>query len=134
MAIIVRNKFPVDTDAAKAVGVNIPFSGTAVFISNYLTRDAIRNNIINFFSTSKGERVMNPLFGSVVKQTLYENMSINTEETLKTIVTDEINRFFPFVSLQNVNIAANEDINQLIITVTYSVINFGINDIVNITI
>jgi phage baseplate assembly protein W len=91
-------------------------------------------NAINFFSTSKGERVMNPLFGSVVKQTLYENMSINTEETLKTIVTDEINRFFPFVSLQNVNIAANEDINQLIITITYSVINFGINDIVNITI
>ncbi len=44
MAIIVNNKFPIDSIARKAVGVDIPFNGTAVFKSNYLTRDAIQNN------------------------------------------------------------------------------------------
>ena len=33
MAIVVRNKFPVDTQSAKAVGVNIPFSVPYVFQS-----------------------------------------------------------------------------------------------------
>jgi hypothetical protein len=76
MAFIVRNKFPIDTQLQKAVGVNLPFSGRAVFTSNYLTRDAIRNNLINFFSTRKGERVMNPLFGSIIQQTVFEIGSI----------------------------------------------------------
>ena len=134
MAIVVRNKFPVDTQAAKAVGVNIPFSAPAVFQSNYLTRDAIRNNLINFFSTRKGERPMNPLFGSIVQQTVFENLTSDIDETLKTIIKDEINRYFNFVTLQSLNVSPSEDLNQLIITITYSVANFGINDTITVTI
>jgi phage baseplate assembly protein W len=134
MAIIVRNKFPVDTQSAKAVGVNIPFSAPAVFQSNYLTRDAIRNNLINFFSTRKGERIMNPLFGSIIQQTVFENLTSDIDETLKTIIKDEINKYFNFITLQSLNISSNEDQNQLIITITYSVANFGTNDTITVTI
>jgi phage baseplate assembly protein W len=134
MAIIVRNKFPVDTQAAKAVGVNIPFSAPAVFQSNYLTRDAIKNNLTNFFSTRKGERLMNPLFGSIIQQTVFENLTSDIDETLKVIIKDEINRYFNFITLQSLNISSSEDINQLIITITYSVANFGINDTITVTI
>jgi hypothetical protein len=56
---------PIDFDASVAVGVNLPFSGPAVFISNYQTKDAIKNNLINFFLTNPGERVLNPTFGGV---------------------------------------------------------------------
>jgi hypothetical protein len=55
MAIIVQNRFPIDSIGRKAIGVNIPFNAPAVFKSNYLTRDAIKNNLINFFST-KGRK------------------------------------------------------------------------------
>lgn len=134
MAYIVRNKFPIDTQPQKAVGVNLPFSGRAVFTSNYLTRDAIRNNLINFFSTRKSERVMNPLFGSVIQQTVFENLTSNINETLKIIITDEINRYFNFITLQSIDVKPNEDFNQLNIDITYSVANFGINDIITVTI
>jgi len=134
MAIVVRNKFPIDTISSKAVGVNIPFSAPAVFSSNYLTRDAIRNNLINFFSTRKGERPMNPLFGSIVQQTVFENLTSDIDETLKTIIKDEINRYFNFITLESLNISPNEDFNQLTITITYSVSNFGINDTVTVNI
>ena len=134
MAFIVRNKFPIDTQLQKAVGVNLPFSGRAVFTSNYLTRDAIRNNLINFFSTRKGERPMNPLFGSIIQQTVFENLTSDIDETLKVIIKDEINRYFNFITLQSLNISSSEDINQLIITITYSVANFGINDTITVTI
>lgn len=134
MAYIVRNKFPIDTQPQKAVGVNLPFSSRAVFTSNYLTRDAIRNNLINFFSTRKSERVMNPLFGSIIQQTVFENLTSDINETLKTIIEDEINRYFNFITLQSVNVKPNEDFNQLNIDITYSVANFGINDTITVNI
>jgi hypothetical protein len=40
---------PIDLNPNLAVGVNLPFKGSAVFISNYQTKDAIKNNLINFF-------------------------------------------------------------------------------------
>jgi phage baseplate assembly protein W len=134
MAFIVRNKFPIDTQLQKAVGVNLPFSGRAVFTSNYLTRDAIRNNLINFFSTRKGERVMNPLFGSIIQQTVFENLTTDIDTTLKTIIGDEINKYFNFVTVQSINVVPNQDFNQLNIDITYSVANFGINDNITVTI
>jgi len=134
MAFIVRNKFPIDTQLQKAVGVNLPFSGRAVFTSNYLTRDAIRNNLINFFSNRKGERVMNPLFGSIIQQTVFENLTTDIDTTLKTIIGDEINKYFNFVTVQSINVVPNQDFNQLNIDITYSVANFGINDNITVTI
>ena len=45
---------PVDLNPNVAVGVNLPFSGPAVFTQNYLTGQAIKNNIINYFFSSIG--------------------------------------------------------------------------------
>jgi phage baseplate assembly protein W len=134
MAIIVRNRFPVDLSAQKAVGVDLPFNGPAVFKSNYLTRDAIKFNLINYFSTTPGERIFNPLFGSNLKSLVFNSISDNTDDLIISIITDEINRFFPFVTLASIIPEKQEDYNTYIITITYQVVNFGINDTINITI
>ena len=134
MAIIVRNKFPVDTQAQKAVGIDLPFSAPAVFRSNYLTRDAIKYNLINFFSTNPGERIMNPLFGSTINSIVFEGIDDDTDDLIRTIINDEITRFFPFVTIANINIQRQEDYNTYTITITYQVANFGISDTINITI
>jgi phage baseplate assembly protein W len=134
MAIIIRNKFPVDTQAQKAVGVDLPFSAPAVFKSNYFTRDAIKNNLINFYSTKRGERVMNPLFGSRLQNLVFNNITEITDDSIRAIITDETNNYFPFVTLTDINIQKQEDNNQYIITITYQVANFGINDTITVTI
>ncbi len=134
MAIIIRNKFPVDTQAQKAVGVDLPFSAPAVFKSNYFTRDAIKNNLINFYSTKRGERVMNPLFGSRLQNLVFNNITEITDDSIRAIITDETNNYFPFVTLTDINIQKQEDNNQYIITITYQVANFGINDTITGTI
>ena len=56
MAFEVKKINPLDRQPRKAVGISLPFSGQAVFNSTYTTKDAIKNNIINFFLTGKGER------------------------------------------------------------------------------
>ena len=134
MAIIIRNKFPVDTQAQKAVGVDLPFSAPAVFKSNYFTRDAIKYNLINFYSTKRGERVMNPLFGSRLQNLVFNNITVITDDSIRAIITDETNNYFPFVTLADINIQKQEDNNQYIITITYQVANFGINDTITVTI
>lgn len=132
MAVIVNNKFPVDTIARKAVGVNIPFNAPSVFQSNYLTRDAIKNNLVNFFSTKKGERVFNPFFGSSIQNILFENIDTISIENLQQIIRDELGRYFPFVNLQNLTVNFEDTTNSLFIKITYVAENFGIADEINL--
>ena len=134
MAIIVRNRFPVDLAAEKAVGVDLPFNGPAVFKSNYLTRDAIKYNLINFFSTTPGERVFNPFFGSQLKSIVFQGLDNVTKDNVLFIINDELKNVFPFVQLVNIDYSPDEDYNTLTLTITYQVANFGINDTINITI
>ena len=134
MAIIVRNRFPVDLAAEKAVGVDLPFNGHAVFKSNYLTRDAIKYNLINFFSTTPGERVFNPFFGSQLKSIVFQGLNDVTRDDVLFIIKNELNNAFPFVQVQNINYVPDEDFNTLTITITYQVANFGITDNIDVTI
>jgi hypothetical protein len=39
--------YPIDTKPSVAVGIGLPFNGPAVFNSTYLTKDAIKANLIN---------------------------------------------------------------------------------------
>lgn len=133
MAIIVQNRFPVDGVDRKAIGVDIPFNAPAVFQSNYLTRNAVKNNLMNFFSTDQGERVFNPFFGSGLRKLLFENIDTLTIDFIGKIIKDEINQYFPFVGIQKIDVVPNEDTNTIVITVKYQVTNFGIQDEINIT-
>lgn len=62
MAFNAKKIFPIDTKPRQAIGVDLPFSAPAVFRSTFLTKDAIRNNLINFFLTEPGERYENPTY------------------------------------------------------------------------
>ena len=57
------------------VGIEIPFNKPGVIIVNYQTKEAIKNNLINFFLTNKGERFMNPNFGGGLKDFIFEQLS-----------------------------------------------------------
>ena len=134
MAIIVQNRFPVDSIDRKAIGVNIPFNAPAVFQSNYLTRDAIKNNLINFFLTNPGERVFNPFFGSGLNNLINMNFLDTFDvEFVKKFIKDQIDQYFPFVGIEEINLVVNRESNQLGIVMKYQVENFGIQDEINIT-
>ena len=75
MAFGAIKKFPNDTRPRVGIGVNIPFSDGGVFTPNYQTKDAIKNNIINFFLTNPGERPDNPSFGGGLRRFVFEQLS-----------------------------------------------------------
>ena len=132
MAQIIQNKFPNDLDTRKIIGFQFPLNGRAVFNPTYQTRDQIKANLVNYLLTNKNERVFNPTFGANLRSLLFENLEDYTLETLKTLIQSDINRFFPFVRIQRIEFIKSLDINTLNFILDYEILNFGINDQLNI--
>jgi phage baseplate assembly protein W len=128
MAFNPQQIYPIDFDNSVAVGVNLPFNGPAVFISNYLTKDAIKNNLINFFLTNPGERFLNPSFGGGLRKFIFEQIAEDNIESLKEDISLKLDLYFPNVTVEELDITSQDDINQITVIMKYSVINTNITD------
>jgi phage baseplate assembly protein W len=132
MAFSPQQIAPVDFDASVAVGVDIPFSGPAVFISNYQTKDAIKNNLINFFLTNPGERPLNPLFGGGLQEFIFEQITEDNLNFLREDINDKLMIYFPNIIINDLTVTGQSDTNQITVTLKYSVLNTSINDTLEI--
>jgi phage baseplate assembly protein W len=132
MAFRIQNKYPIDTKARVAVGVSIPFNAPGVFNLTYQTQDQIKSNLINYFMTNRGERYMNPNFGGNLRATIFEQISQNNIENLKQILSADLKKYFPNITINSLDIYGTEDLNQLQVILNYSVINFGITETLQI--
>tara|TARA_R110000824_G_scaffold227024_2_gene414828 strand:- start:248 stop:667 length:420 start_codon:yes stop_codon:yes gene_type:complete len=123
---------PIDFNTSAAVGVNLPFNGNAVFISNFQTQDAIKNNLINFFLTNPGDRFLNPSFGGGLRDFIFEQITNDNMGFLEQDITDKIQLFFPNIIITLLNVLKNDDFNSINIELNYEVANTNITDIINI--
>ena len=111
---------PLDFRKNIAIGVSLPFKGP--FKSTFTTKDQIKSNLINLLLTSKGERVMNPTFGCDIKNQLFQNITTALEQNIIDSIIESVNMFIPEVRLVNIEIIPNTDLNQISITIDYSII------------
>jgi phage baseplate assembly protein W len=128
MAFNPQQIYPIDFNSSVAVGVNLPLNGPAVFISNYLTKDAIKNNLINFFLTNPGERPLNPSFGGGLRDFIFEQIAEDNLINLKEDISFKLDTYFPNIAVESLDITPQDDINQITVTMKYSVINTNITD------
>ena len=99
------------------------FSTVAGVKSNQLyDLDIIKQDLINHFYTRKGERVMNPNFGSIIWDMLYEPMDESTKEEIEEDTKRIINAD-PRVKLESTRIEEFE--NGLVVNVTMNTIPFN---------
>ena len=132
MARIIQSKFPIDLQPSRAVGFGFPLNGDAVFVPTYTTRDQIKANLVNYLLTNKGERVFRPLFGADLRNLLFENILDVTTEDLKATIQNDINVFFPNVVVEKIQFNNQPDTNIINFNLTYQIVNFGIEDSINI--
>lgn len=128
MPIEVKKIYPLDLQESTAVGIDLPFSNTAVFNSTYETKDAIKANLINYFLTNKGERYMNPSFGSDIRTLLFENINEDILEELRDIVSRDLSRFFPRVVPIKIDLTAEPDSNLVNFYLRYQISDTNIED------
>ena len=132
MAFSPQQIYPIDLNANAAVGVNLPLNGPAVFISNYQTKDAIKNNLINFFLTNPGERPLNPTFGGGLRAFIFEQITTDNLNFLREDINDKISVYFPNIIVNDLLVTGQSDTNQITVTLKYSVLNTSINDTITI--
>jgi phage baseplate assembly protein W len=151
MAIRIPNKHPLDINKRVAVGVSIPFNGVPtnptntlfsgstfptpaplgnpVFNSTYTTVDQIKSNIINYVLTNKGERVLNPNFGSNLRNFIFENLTESNLRALEIKLANDITSNFPSVNVQSVILTPAYDSNAIQLNITYSIYGSGAQNI-----
>ena len=133
MAVGAVRKFPNDTRQRVGIGVDIPFSSGGVFTPNYTTKEAIKNNIINYFLTNPGERPANPLFGGGLRNFIFEQISFENLDFLKEDINTKLQQLFPDVVINEVEVIGNEDQNEVVVNLQYAVSNTGIEDELNLS-
>ena len=135
MAFNAKKISPLDLpqNAQIAVGVDIPINAPAVFKSNYTTQAAIKNNLINYFMTNRGERPFNPSFGSGIRTQVFEQISQGTISNIENIIKSDLALYFNNINVQKIEVLGYEDNNQITVNIYYNIQDFGISDNISVT-
>jgi len=132
MAFDAKRINPIDRQPRKAVGVSLPFSGKAVFNSTFETKEAIKSNIINYLLTGKGERYMNPTFGSGIRDELFTNVNRENTSSLEVKVATELRNYFPNLAIVQLSITPSPDSNMISLSINFKVKETQVEDEVTI--
>tara|TARA_B100000900_G_C20392237_1_gene639095 strand:+ start:258 stop:668 length:411 start_codon:yes stop_codon:yes gene_type:complete len=128
MAFEVRKIDPRDLQPRTAIGVSLPFSGKAVFNSTFTSAEAIKNNLINYFLTGKGERYMNPTFGNGLQNLLFDQLTESKVKQIDALIKADLDAFFPRVEVVNISTEGIPDRNTVEFSMSYKVKDTNIED------
>ena len=134
MAFNVKRINPLDLQPRKAIGVSLPFSGPAVFSSTFLSKDAIKTNLINLLLTGTGERYFNPSLGSGLRSFIFENINEASLLRIKSEVRQSIEIYFPTVSIQALELTSQPDTNSVVFFIRYMIVDTDIEDEITINV
>jgi phage baseplate assembly protein W len=80
--------------------------------------DLVKQDLLNHFSTRKGERLMNPNYGSIIWGLLFEPFDDQTRQFVIDDVTTIVN-YDPRVTLTNITITEQDYGMQIELDLTY---------------
>ena len=103
--------------------INITFKKHPVTDDLVVSRDAsaIKQAIVNLLLTNKGERLMNPDYGSDIRSYLFEPLDYGTASQIKRNIISTIDRWEPRISVLNLNATPNFDDNGFDVEMTYEI-------------
>ena len=82
--------------------------------------NAIRNSLYNIFSTSPGQKILNPEFGLSFEQWLFTNISENGALIITQTIYEQVKKYEPRVTLNDVTVLPNYEQNEYNVTIKYN--------------
>ena len=103
--------------------ININFKKHPVTNDLVVSRDAsaIKQAIVNLLLTNKGERVMQPDYGSDIRSFLFEPLDFGTAVQIKNSIRYCLTRFEPRIAVQQIEVLPNYEDNGFSVELTYSI-------------
>jgi phage baseplate assembly protein W len=106
--------------------------GGQVFAQTYTTEEQVLSNLKNLLMTFKGERYMQPNFGTRIREVLFDNNTPNLRSALETTIRKDINYWLPYIDLREVDMVSSDDRHSLTIRLHFRVTTTGANMVINI--
>lgn len=128
----------------KKIGVLLPYKDltAGVFNSSTVTTTQAKTNLRNLLLTIKGERYMQPEFGTNLYKYVFQQNTEDLREDIINEITQAISTWLPYIVIQNIEIfyADKNDFesNKITVKLTYGItidntfsdsITFKINNI-----
>lgn len=143
---------PLDFEPDVAVGVLLPFNGNApgrtfnqnyasgsqggasVFAQSYSTEEQAVSNLKNLLLTRKGERFMQPDFGTQIVDSLFEQSTVDLERSIEDGLNEDIATWLPYIILDNIIVDRRIDQHVLDISLHFRVTENGANQVIKLLI
>lgn len=122
-----------------AVGIKIPFTGVKgnLFDLSYSTEQQVLSNVKNLILTNRGERVMQPRFGTNIRKSLFNQNTDDIKEQIAFEITDAIGFWLPYVNVTDLKVelvvAERTDIQEHGVKITLRVAVNGLESEVPLT-
>lgn len=127
MATIDPNTFLKDVQSVYSdldVGLRQNADGSPIIVRD---EDSVVQSIKAILSTYPGERIMQPLFGSRVREYLFGQLDIGTLDLIEAEIETALLRWEPRITIGRVDIEIDPDNNVIRFFINYSIIRSGRN-------
>lgn len=112
---------PINLNKNITIGISLPFNAPSAFRSTYSFKDQLKYNLVNFLLTNKGERILNPNFGTNIRKQLFNQIDEDIYESLITEISDSINIYFSDITVEKLNVVPTYDNNLITVNLTYRI-------------
>jgi phage baseplate assembly protein W len=105
------------------IGLRLPFGRTksGLFGRTQTTLEQAGSNIKNLLLTAKGERVMQPDFGSRLRELLFEQYTEDLSSRIENEIQEAISTWLPYIRIANVDIVQSDrDPNTTEVSINFS--------------
>ena len=117
MAYVVGRKVVKDTKEfdAFAYGITLPLKrgNTGFFEQAFTSFEQAKSNLKNLLSTAKGERLMQPEFGTGLQGILFDQMTDEFEEKLQSTITESVNFWLPYITIKDIEVDMTDEMNDM---------------------
>ena len=130
MAYVLGSKIVKDTQefASYAYGITLPIKkgNTGYFEQAFTSFEQSKANLKNLLLTAKGERIMQPEFGTGLQSLLFEPMDDTFEDRLQDVITQTVGYWLPYINIEHIDVEmtdAMKDNNTAHMTIQFTVGN-----------
>jgi len=117
MANLIINLSTISKTKEGNVYKDVSFPVTRTFTAN-VNAVAVKQSIANLFNWRRGQRILDPLFGNILYEYVYQPINDVTIKNLKSAVIQML-RYEPRITILSLDITANEDDHLLHVELRY---------------
>jgi phage baseplate assembly protein W len=113
MAFELGSRIVKDTEefANFAIGITLPLTfGANTFEQSFLTKDQVKSNIKNLLLTKRGERILQPEFGSGLQELLFEPNVDDLEGRIEDTINETLEQWLPYVTAEEIDIEITDEL------------------------